>query len=308
MNKQLQQIGNLNEILDNIFPTQNDVFPVKRDNNNQITSESGNGDFESILHTRGSIEIWQQISNDSNETPFQWKKSLIRKEFYAALGISIEIFEETKLKANLNLNNVEMSNITSSSTNATKVTNKSTTSLSAPVSRSTSPTPTPPSSFSQRDLLSSSIITTTKNNNNPMPKEPKKVDVDLAKSLCSIPEASQLLAFKSQLLALSRQTSDVLTYWLDQREQTMMDSETYNQMIECLVGHAQKMRDGSGNRWDKLKKPKNKSISGGVTSGFASLSLSFMKQKSSLQDSYNNNSNNDQKFDGKELNDRPISM
>ncbi|CAJ0881778.1 12230_t:CDS:2, partial [Entrophospora sp. SA101] len=148
MNKQLQQIGNLNEILDNIFPTQNDVFPVKRDNNNQITSESGNGDFESILHTRGSIEIWQQISNDSNETPFQWKKSLIRKEFYAALGISIEIFEETKLKANLNLNNVEMPNITSSSTNGTKVTNKSTTSLSAPVSRSTSPTPTPPSSFS----------------------------------------------------------------------------------------------------------------------------------------------------------------
>ena len=46
-------------------------------------------------------------------------------------------------------------------------------------------------------------------------------------------------------MSLTKQTSDVLTYWLDQREQTVMDSETYNQMIECLVGHAQMIRDGN---------------------------------------------------------------
>ena len=73
---------------------------------------------------------------------------------------------------------------------------------------------------------------------------------------------SQLLTLKSQLLELSRQTSDMLTYWLDQREQTMMDSEAYNKMIERLVGHAQKMRDGK-NRQDKIKKSKNRNSGSG---------------------------------------------
>src|SRR5947199_7751637 len=81
---------------------------------------------------------------------------------------------------------------------------------------------------------------------------------------------SQLLTLKSQLLELSRQTSDILTYWLDQREQTMMDSETYNQMIECLVGHAQKLRDGGGNQgksgWENRGKKfmKKNSVASGL--------------------------------------------
>src|SRR5207253_1276271 len=97
-------------------------------------------------------------------------------------------------------------------------------SSSAPVSRSTTPSNNNLSSSSHGNLSKTSEI-------------PKQIDVELAKSLCSISEetlqeytTTQLFTLKSQILSLSRQTSDILTYWLDQREQTIMDSETYNQM------------------------------------------------------------------------------
>lgn len=139
-------------------------------------------------------------------------------------------------------------------------------SSSAPVSRSTTPS-------SNNNLFSSSYGNLYKINNTSSHSEiPKQIDVELAKSLCSISEetlqeytTTQLFTLKSQILSLSRQTSDILTYWLDQREQTMMDSETYNRMIERLVGHAQKLRDGGSSQsksWENRGKKKNSVASG----------------------------------------------
>ncbi|CAG8570099.1 13658_t:CDS:2, partial [Acaulospora colombiana] len=147
------------------------------------------------------------------------------------------------------------------------------TASSAPVSRSSTP-----NSLSN---ISHNNITSYSHNNLSKPKSstaPEQLDVDLVKSLCSISEEtlqtftdSQILDLKTNLLALSRQASDTLTYWLDQREQTTMDSETYNQMIECLVGHAQKIRDGCGKQskssWDGRGIKSRKKATSAVASG-----------------------------------------
>ena len=46
-----------------------------------------------------------------------------------------------------------------------------------------------------------------------------------------------------ELTRLQRQASEYLGYLLDQREQLMMDAETYNDLISCIVGHAQRLRE-----------------------------------------------------------------
>ncbi|CAG8526644.1 16476_t:CDS:2 [Funneliformis caledonium] len=193
-----------------------------------------------------------------------------------------------------------------------------TTSLSAPTSRSTTPS-------SNNNLSSSSHGNLSKTNNVTPQEIPKQFDVELAKSLCSIPEeslqkynTSELYSLRTQILSLTRQTSDTLTYWLDQREQTMMDSETYNQMIECLVGHAQKLRDGGGNQgkisWEN--RGKNFIKKNSVASGLASLSLSFKNKRSQLSSPRSpnsassevavNNKNTDRNSNG--MQERPLSM
>lgn len=46
-----------------------------------------------------------------------------------------------------------------------------------------------------------------------------------------------------ELTRLQRQAKEYLSYLLDQREQLMMDAETYNDLISCIVGHAQRLRE-----------------------------------------------------------------
>lgn len=47
----------------------------------------------------------------------------------------------------------------------------------------------------------------------------------------------------TELTRLQRQATEYLGYLLDQREQLMMDAETYNDLISCIVGHAQRLRE-----------------------------------------------------------------
>ncbi|CAB4422262.1 unnamed protein product [Rhizophagus irregularis] len=266
-------IENLSSVLDKVFRSNDDISST---NIKEIYSDDDTG-LEAILNTPGSLEIWRQISYETTENPFQWKRSKIRREFYASLGI--DVAEEIKVPVNTNT----MISIPSMlSPQPLRPASKSATcSSSAPVSRSTTPS-------SNNNLSSSSYGNLSKTNNTSSHSEiPKQIDVELAKSLCSISEetlqeytTTQLFTLKSQILSLSRQTSDILTYWLDQREQTMMDSETYNRMIERLVGHAQKLRDGGSSQsksWENRGKKKNS-----VASGLASISLSFKNKKAQL--------------------------
>lgn len=70
----------------------------------------------------------------------------------------------------------------------------------------------------------------------------------------------------TELSRLQRQASEYLGYLLDQREQLMMDAETYNDLISCIVGHAQRLReqnvgrDASPAMVSKRKKPSGLSM------------------------------------------------
>ncbi|KAI9315481.1 hypothetical protein BX666DRAFT_2047547 [Dichotomocladium elegans] len=83
----------------------------------------------------------------------------------------------------------------------------------------------------------------------PAEEEPQ-LDIDIARAYCELTEETirifpdeKLKSMVVELSRLQRQASEYLSYLLDQREQLMMDAETYNDLISCIVGHAQRLRE-----------------------------------------------------------------
>jgi hypothetical protein len=68
----------------------------------------------------------------------------------------------------------------------------------------------------------------------------------------------KLNAMVIELSRLQRQAAEYLENLLDQKEQLKMDAETYNDLISCIVGHAQRLhvqnKDGSPAMVTKTKK------------------------------------------------------
>lgn len=62
----------------------------------------------------------------------------------------------------------------------------------------------------------------------------------------------------NELTRLQKQAEEYLDQLLDQQEKLKMDSETYNDLISCIVGHAQRLhvhsKDGSPAMVTKTKK------------------------------------------------------
>ncbi|ORZ15748.1 hypothetical protein BCR42DRAFT_42316 [Absidia repens] len=120
----------------------------------------------------------------------------------------------------------------------------------------------------------------------PIEEEPE-LDIDIAKAYCELTDETirvfpdvKLNAMVVELSRLQRQAKEYLGYLLDQREQLMMDAETYNDLISCIVGHAQRLReqnvakDASPAMVSKKKKTtglsgmiKRKNTTGGGTGG-----------------------------------------
>jgi hypothetical protein len=77
-----------------------------------------------------------------------------------------------------------------------------------------------------------------------------ELDIDIARAYCELTEDTirifpdvKLNAMVAELQRLQRQAADYLDSLLDQREQLLMDAETYNDLISCIVGHAQRLRE-----------------------------------------------------------------
>ena len=68
-----------------------------------------------------------------------------------------------------------------------------------------------------------------------------------------------------ELSRLQRQAADYLDHLLDQREQLKMDSETYNDLISCIVGHAQRLHVNSKDASPAMVSKKKKANSGTFT-------------------------------------------
>lgn len=75
----------------------------------------------------------------------------------------------------------------------------------------------------------------------------------------------------TELTRLHRQAGEYLESLLDQREKLKMDAETYNDLISCIVGHAQRLhvhsKDGSPAMVTKTKKSSNNFLKRKTTTG-----------------------------------------
>jgi hypothetical protein len=78
---------------------------------------------------------------------------------------------------------------------------------------------------------------------------PDSLDISSARILCSTTEAAmqsftgiELLNHIQKLESTTELASEVLTYWLKKRDGAVSDKETFETVIESLVGYARKKR------------------------------------------------------------------
>ncbi|KAI8331233.1 hypothetical protein BC941DRAFT_439385 [Chlamydoabsidia padenii] len=213
-----------------------------------------------LLCTECSLDLWQKLSRDSvfyNPITgaigqFQWTRSEINRAYLNALGVRIN-YEDR-------LQDVRPTSMTSSP--------------SRPHSHalhSSSPTTASSSSYMLKSGTSNHVRSNSLTNdmsltggamaaalhgsiiNGPSKlaiEEEPELDIDIAKAYCELTEETirvfpdvKLNAMVIELSRLQRQAKEYLGYLLDQREQLMMDAETYNDLISCIVGHAQRLKE-----------------------------------------------------------------
>ncbi|KAI1317447.1 hypothetical protein EDD11_008384 [Mortierella claussenii] len=177
------------------------------------------GNNRSSSHHQHSGSTLSGSSISSAAPQFQWKLSDLRKEYYASLGLVV-VKEQQSI-----------------------ITSSIPSSLSSPAS-------------SSRSRISSPMIVSTGTM-----QERKPLDIAATQAFCQFtPEnlggysGDEMKDIIAQLTELTRQASDELTYWLDQREQMIMDSERYNEMIASLVGRAAKLKDAESKLNTKTKR------------------------------------------------------
>ncbi|KAF9929054.1 hypothetical protein FBU30_001897 [Linnemannia zychae] len=151
---------------------------------------------------------------------FQWKYSNLRREYYASLGLVVAKEQNPALV----FSNSVTQSTTSPSASKTKV--------------------------------SSSLIM-----NAEAISERKPLDIAAVSAYCQFTRESlgsysgdEMKDIIAKLTELTRQASDELTYWLDQREQMIMDNERYNEMIGSLVGRAAKLKDAESKQKTNTKR------------------------------------------------------
>ncbi|KAF9171408.1 hypothetical protein BGX21_003251 [Mortierella sp. AD011] len=202
------------------------LYPVNDLSGDNSPSQLLNPDLEdsdaaSLLSDQ---ELWvslceqsfQGAKSASSAPQFQWKYSDLRKEYYASLGLVVA---------------KEQSMGPSSIVN------------------STSPT-------SSRSKVSSPMIVSTE----AIPTR-KPLDMEAARAYCQFTKENlggysgdEMKDIIAQLTELTRQASEELTYWLDQREQMIMDSEKYNKMIGSLVDRAAQLKTAESRQGAKSKR------------------------------------------------------
>ncbi|KAF9129788.1 hypothetical protein BGW39_003828 [Mortierella sp. 14UC] len=160
-------------------------------------------------------------ADSSSAAPqFQWKYSTLRKEYYASLGMV-----------------------------AAKEQNPTSAMASSVPHSVTSPS-------ASRSKVSSPLIMGTET-----VAERKPLDIAATTAYCQFTRETlgtysgeDMKDIIAKLTEMTRQASDELTYWLDQREQMIMDNERYNEMIASLVGRAAKLKDAESKQKANTKR------------------------------------------------------
>ncbi|KAG2229687.1 hypothetical protein INT48_007786 [Thamnidium elegans] len=205
-----------------------------------------------ILNTPCSRDLWTKLSRDTvfyNPVTgavgqFQWTRSETNKSYLNALGVTFSSEEKS-----------HSSPTSPSHINTTK--KRQTVHGPRTASASSASLPSSPDG-SQTHLRSASAtggLRVVTNKMDETTKEAKKeadqemeLDIDIARAYCELTEETirvfpdvKLNAMVIELSRLQRQAADYLDNLLDQREQLKMDAETYNDLISCIVGHAQRL-------------------------------------------------------------------
>ncbi|KAG1048598.1 hypothetical protein G6F43_009025 [Rhizopus delemar] len=208
-----------------------------------------------ILNTTCSYDLWDKLSRDTvfhNPVTgavgsFQWTRSEANKAYLNALGVTFSTEEKLSSVAR-----------TSSPHLAKKRQTNYLDGKPSAISPTTS-SPTSPNA-SQTHLRSASVtggLSILTNEIEETEKEAKKeadqdleLDIDIARAYCELTEETirifpnvKLNAMVTELTRLQKQAGEYLEHLLDQKEQLLMDSETYNDLISCIVGHAQRLRE-----------------------------------------------------------------
>ncbi|KAF9160564.1 hypothetical protein DFQ26_005392 [Actinomortierella ambigua] len=216
--------------LEKIFPLEDkDTETVERQQRQKETLAQYDTESGSVLAEQ---ELWRMLCEQSmqgiqGKSPstapqFQWKYSHLRKEYYASLGLAT-VNEQTAVPASSIPGHVASSGSASSS----------------PKSRTASPLIMAPERTPER----------------------RTVDIPAARAYCNFTRESlggysgeEMKEMIARLTELTKQASEELTYWLDQREQMAMDSERYNGMIASLVGRAAKLKESESKQANKSKR------------------------------------------------------
>ncbi|KNC99437.1 uncharacterized protein SPPG_05678 [Spizellomyces punctatus DAOM BR117] len=170
--------------------------------------------------------VWKKLSSDTVFTEtvgikFRWRRSHIRKAFLATWDININVEE---------------------------------------------PSGGPLISAPGRDILghgtssgpgqATSIVRQQSHNASPgdrerskLPKDARESELAEARKLCDIPEdeirkksVEELADLVQQLTVYHQKMQDQANYWLDSKEQLIMDAEMHNKMIASLVQYAQQQQ------------------------------------------------------------------
>ncbi|KAG0641568.1 hypothetical protein HOY80DRAFT_883078, partial [Tuber brumale] len=197
------------------------IFPIDKEKYKSITPISID---DNAFLTERSLSLWNQLSAPPPLQPPNWKISRIRRLFLVSLGVPVDLDEilpaETKQKK-LVLPSVNI---------ARKSIDES---ASRRNSRSRSRARRSTSSSRRK----SGVI------------GPEALDVPSARILCSTSDVAlwgltveELKEHIKKLESITCTASEVLTYWLKKREGAISDKETFETVIESLVGYARKKR------------------------------------------------------------------
>ncbi|KAJ3022853.1 hypothetical protein HKX48_005054 [Thoreauomyces humboldtii] len=170
--------------------------------------------------------LWNKLASDTiysdnPSTQFRWRKSHIRRAYKHALGINIildEAQQQTPVQAQAPRASIDYSG------------------AFAPGTPSTSGVPRLPGDGSAADKGKT-------------PRDSREMELLEAKKLCDVAEeeirqqtVAQLAALVANLTSAHQKMQDQANYWLDSKEQLIMDAEMHNKMIASLVQYAQQQQ------------------------------------------------------------------
>ncbi|GAA96222.1 uncharacterized protein L969DRAFT_136156 [Mixia osmundae IAM 14324] len=193
--------GPIQAILSVVFPEE--TLPPLADAPNRSREGS------EILISEESRELYAQLSRPPLGPPLDWKRSRIRRDFFIALGIPINLDEMTQPAQ------------------------KPVATLILPSERPA----TQGKAGSKRTVLSPEALVAST-----LRRDRAQTLLSLTPEHLNRLDATKLKSHRNELCRLSENASEALTKLLEARESLQVDEVTYNSMIQDLVTTAQKVK------------------------------------------------------------------